>query len=68
MPNIRCKVQYSKKIGDRIYTAGEEWDLVKDDNVEVSMQAAFEFLRSNVNFYRDRDLVLDIEEDPENEM
>ena len=65
MPNTRCKIQYSKKIGDRVYTSGVEWDLTADKNIEPSMQEAFEHMRSNVNYYRDRDLVLDSEEDPE---
>ena len=63
VPNTRCKIAYSKKIGDRIYTSGVEWDLSEDRNIEISMEEAFEHMRSNVNYYRDRDLALDVEEE-----
>lgn len=65
MPNTRCKIEYSKTVGGRSYTSGVEWDLTEDKNIEPSMQEAFEHMRNNVNFYRDRDLVLDVEEEGE---
>ena len=63
VPNTRCTIQYAKKVGNRIYTSGVEWDLSDKKNIEISMTEAFEHMRNNVNFYRDRDLSLDVEEE-----
>ena len=65
MPNTRCHVEYSKIVGGRAYTSGVSWDLSENKNIEISMTEAFEHMRNNVNYYRDRDLVLDIEEEGE---
>ena len=65
MPNTRCHVEYSKTVGGRSYTSGVSWDLSENKNIEISMTEAFEHMRNNVNYYRDRDLVLDIEEEGE---